>query len=110
MSTSRAKASTKTSATPRPKRPTVYRRLLRSSGKTIEDVIAALLSAGFATAIDLPAIITGERKPTPGMLRALVSVLGGGEEDEVAAMRAIGWTTKDARAFVRGLPKVVTNV
>ena len=51
-----------------------------------------------------------ERKPTPGMLRALVSVLGGGEEDEVAAMRAIGWTTKDARAFVRGLPKAVTNV
>lgn len=104
-----AKASTKPSTTPSPKRPAVYRRLLRSSGKTIEDVIAALLSAGFATAIDLPAIITGERKPTPGMLRALVSVLGGGEDDEVAAMRAIGWTAKDARAFVRELPKMVMN-
>ena len=102
MSNSRAKART----TPSPKRQTVYRRLLRSSGKTIEDVIAALLSAGFATAIDLPAIITRKRRPTPGMLRALVSVLGGGEEDEVAAMRAIGWTTKEARAFVRELPKV----
>lgn len=103
--TSRAKSNAKTSAT-RAKRPTVYRRLLRKSGRTVEDVITTLLASGFDTAIHLPAILTGERKPTPGMLRALVKLLGGGEDDEIAAMRACGWTTKDARAFLRELTKV----
>lgn len=84
-------------------RPTVYQRLLKRSKRTIEDVAARLLAAGFATVVELPRIITGERKASPGMVRALVAELGGVERDEVAAMVLCGWTTKEARAFLRAL-------
>lgn len=84
-------------------RPTVYQRLLKRTKRTIEDVAARLLAAGFATAVELPGIITGERKASPGMVRALVAELGGVERDEVAAMVLCGWTAKEARVFLRAI-------